>query len=329
MLNFVIDYSAYRSNHAGMDKLKAIQIFVSIADSGSLTAAANELRCSLPAVVRTLAALESELGARLFNRTTRRIALTDEGRQYLAHCRQLLSALNEAEAELRAEHSEPQGRLVVTAPVLFGQLHVCGAITRFAQRYPGVNVEVHLLDSVVDLIAEGFDVGIRIGELEDSTLVARKVGQLRRIVVATPDYLDRYGEPHHPQELLQHNCLKFTGASALMWDFFEGKKRFNVQVRGNFSCNQVAPVVDACLDGMGFGMFISYQVAPHVLSGTLRIVLADYEPPPRPINVLYPQSRLLPARTRVFVDALCESLRDQYAIWQAEMRVSAESPRIP
>lgn len=312
-----------------MDKLKAIQTFVSIADSGSLTAAANELRCSLPSVVRTLAALEGELGARLFNRTTRRIALTDEGRQYLAHCRQLLTALNEAEAELRAEHSEPQGRLVVTAPVLFGQLHVCGAITRFAQRYPGVNVEVHLLDRVVDLIAEGFDVGIRIGELEESTLVARRVGQLRRIVVATPDYLERHGEPRHPDELLQHNCLKFTGASALMWNFLDGKKRLTVPVRGNFSCNQVAPVVDACLEGMGLGMFISYQVAPHVLSGALRIVLADYEPPPRPINVLYPQSRLLPARTRLFVDHLCESLRDQYAAWQTEMLAKTESQRIP
>lgn len=303
-----------------MDKLKAIQTFVSIADAGSLTAAASALQCSLPAVVRSLAALEGELGARLFNRTTRRIALTDEGRQYLDHCRQVLSALSEAEAVLRAEHSEPQGRLLVTAPVLFGQLHVCPAITRFAGRYPGVNVEVHLLDRVVDLIAEGFDVGIRIGELEDSTLVARKVGQLRRIVVATPDYLDRHGEPRHPNELLQHNCLQFMGASALMWNFFSGKKRFTVPVRGNFSCNQVAPVVDACLDGMGLGMFISYQVAPHVLSGALRIVLADFEPPPRPINVLYPQSRLLPARTRVFVDEICESLRAQYAAWQAEMR---------
>ncbi len=143
MHDFAIDYFKYRSNQGGMDKLKAIQNFVSIADAGSLTAAASELQCSLPTVVRSLAALEGELGARLFNRTTRRIALTDEGRQHLAHCRQLLSALSEAEAELRTEHSEPQGRLVVTAPVLFGQLHVCGAVTRFAQRYPGVNIEVH------------------------------------------------------------------------------------------------------------------------------------------------------------------------------------------
>lgn len=292
-----------------MDKLKAMQVFVAIADAGSLTAAAIVQHSSLPAVVRHLAALETQLGARLFNRTTRRVVLTEEGRHYLERCRQILALMTEADAELKDKDAEPQGQLRMTAPVLFGQLHVCDAVARFVQSYPKVCVDVQLLDRVVNLVEEGFDLGIRIGRLESSTLVAQQVGVLRRVVVATPSYLASHGEPLHPKELLSHNCLRYTGGNVPWWTFHEHGKSFSLPVQGNLAFNQVAPLAQACLNHMGFGMFISYQVASSLRSGALKVVLADYESPPRPIHIVYPQSRLLPARTRTLIDWLKREMK--------------------
>lgn len=292
-----------------MDKLKAMATFVRIAEAGSLTAAARSLDSSLPAVVRSLAALEAALGVRLINRTTRRIALTGAGRDYLASCRQLLTSLEEAEASLTQAAGEPAGRLVITAPVLFGQLYVAPSITRFVQRHPQVACSVRLLDRVVDLIEEGFDVGIRIGDLEDSSLVARPLGSIRRVIVASPDYLEKHGVPVHPRELLMANCVRFVGGTALRWTFHEGRRSFTLPVTGNLEFNHAAPAADACVAGLGFGMFISYQVAAHLAAGRLIAVLEDFEPPPRPVNVIYPQARLLPARTRAFVDWILRDLR--------------------
>ena len=284
-----------------MDKLRAIQAFVCIADQGSLTNAARALDSSLPAMVRALAALEEHLGVRLFNRTTRRIALTDEGRGYLASCRQVLAALDEADTALTAESGAPSGHLTITAPVLFGQMYVAPAVRRFVQRYDKVRCSVVLYDRLVNLIEEGVDVGVRIGQLEDSSLVAQPVASIRRVVVASPDYLRRRGVPRHPKDLLKANCVRFMGASGAWWTFHHGARQFNVSVSGNLDFNQAAPAVDACVAGLGFGMFISYQVAPYLKTKELRIVLEEFEPPPRPINIVYPHARLLPARTRAFV----------------------------
>lgn len=193
-----------------MDKLRAMQAFTHIADAGSLTAAARVMASSLPAMVRTLAALEAELGVRLFNRTTRRIALTDEGRNYLESCRQVLASVQAAEESLSAAQDEPRGQIVITAPVLFGQLYVAPAVTRFVQRYPGVSCKVMLHDHVVNLLEEGIDVGVRIGKLEDSTLVAQSVFSIRRVVVASPAYLKKHGVPKHPRDLKDENCVRFT-----------------------------------------------------------------------------------------------------------------------
>lgn len=292
-----------------MDKLKAMQTFVQIADSGSLTAAAHALASSLPAVVRTLAALEAHLGVRLFNRTTRRISLTEEGRRYLQTCRELLAAVDDAEAALGAEAGEPSGHLVITAPVLFGQMHVAPAVSRFVQRYERMRCSVLLHDRVVNLLEEGVDVGIRISHLEDSSLVAQPVGSLRRVVVASPAYLKKHGSPAHPNDLLKANCVRFDGPSGPWWVFHEKGKSFSVPVSGNLDFNHAAPAVEACVAGLGFGMFISYQVAPWLAAGKLKAVLPGFEPPPRPINIVYPHARLLPARTRVFIDWMKDSLQ--------------------
>ena len=293
-----------------MDKLKAMHTFIRIADAGSLTAAARALDYSLPAVVRSLAALEAHLGVRLFNRTTRRISLTEEGKHYLENCRQLLTAVEDAETALTAEATEPAGNLVITAPVLFGQMYVAPAVTRFVQRYDKMRCNVLLLDRVVNLLEEGIDVGIRIGQLEDSSLIAQPLGGMRRMVVASPDYLRRHQLPKHPRDLLKANCIRFSAATGPWWTFYEGSKQFNVAVTGNLDFNQAAPAIEACVAGLGFGMFISYQIAPYLRQKRLKVVLEKFEPPPRPISVVYPHARLLPTRTRVFVEWIRQELRD-------------------
>lgn len=287
-----------------MDKLKAMQCFVRIADTGSLTAAAQALGSSLPAVVRSLAALEAHLGVRLFNRTTRRISLTEEGKRHLDSCRQVLAALDDAEAALRADASDPSGQLTITAPVLFGQMYVAPAVTRFVQRHRQMRCSLVLLDRVVNLLEEGIDVGIRIGTLEDSSLVAQPLGQLRRMVVASPAFLRRHGTPQHPKDLRQANCVRFMAGGSTGWTFHENGKALQVPVSGNLDFNHVAPAVEACVAGLGFGRFISYQVAPFLAQKKLQLVLEDFEPTPRPISVIYPHARLLPARTRAFIEAI-------------------------
>jgi DNA-binding transcriptional LysR family regulator len=291
-----------------MDRLKALQTFVRIADEGTLTKAADALDLSLPAVVRSLAALEAHLRVRLFNRTTRRVALTDEGRRYLDYARQVLATLDEAERAISSDLSAPAGTLRVTAPVLFGQLHVAPAVTRFLQKHRKLQVELELADRVVPLLDEGFDVGIRIGALADSSLVARSIGAVRRVVVASPAFLRRHGVPKRPQDLQSLECVRLTSGST-QWAFHDGDKVTRVPVHGALRCNHVQAVIDACVAGLGCGVFMSYQVASLVEQGQLKVVLDAFEPPPRPVNLVVPQARLLPARTRVFIDWMLHDLR--------------------
>ncbi|VVD86293.1 LysR family transcriptional regulator [Pandoraea eparura] len=293
-----------------MDKLRAMQTFVAIVDQGSLSAAARVLDSSLPAVVRTLAALETSLDVRLLNRTTRRIALTEEGRTYLDTCRQILGELQEAEARLAARHEAPSGTLVVTAPVLFGQLHVAPALYRFLRAYPAVKCRLLLNDRVVNLWEEGIDVGIRISPLDDSTLVAQSLGAIRRVVVASPACLAEQGEVTHPRELAGKNCIRSHGGGFGQWRFWEGGREFVVPVDGNLEVSHGLTAVDACLDGMGYGCFLSYQVAAPMADGRLVRVLKNYEGPARPVNIVYPHARLLPSRTRVFVEWMKRELRE-------------------
>jgi DNA-binding transcriptional LysR family regulator len=292
-----------------MDKFRAMSTFVQIADAGSLTAAAWASGTSLPAVVRSLAAYEAELGVRLFNRTTRRISLTEEGRRHLESCRQLLAAVDDAEAALKDDATEPTGQLTVTAPVLFGQMHVAPIVTRFVQRHPQMRCRVMLMDRVVNLLEEGIDVGIRISHLEDSSLVALPLGEMRRVVVASPAFLREQGRPAHPNELLKANCVRVADHTPTWGTFRDGGKTFKLSVGGNLEFNHIAPAVQACAAGAGFGQFFSYQVAPFLQTGELETVLEDFEDAPRPIHVVYPHARLLPSRTRAFIDFIRQELK--------------------
>ena len=197
-----------------MDKLGAIQTFVDIIDGGSLTAAADAQGRSLPTVVRTLATLEQQLGARLLRRTTRRMSLTLEGRDYLERCRRILADVEEAELAVAQRQREPRGEIRMTAPALFGQLHVAPAVTAFLARHRKVKVDLVLIDRVVNLVEEGIDLALRIGHLADSSMVAVPVGQMRRVVCASPEVLREYGMPEHPQDLSTRPCVQFRGTSA-------------------------------------------------------------------------------------------------------------------
>lgn len=310
-----------------MDTFRAMQAFVGIADHGSLTGAARALDSSLPAMVRTLAALEKHLGVRLLNRTTRRIGLTEEGRRYLEHCRHVLASVQEAEAQLRQNSVEASGSLSVTAPVQFGQMYVAPAVTAFALCHPKLQCRVMLFDRRLQLQDEGLDVGVRIGPLEDSSLVARPLGLLRRMLVASPRFLAQHGMPGHPRDLEGAPSVRFSGLGASAWPFQDGRRSLAVRPGGNLEFNHIAPAVEACADGAGFGQFMSYQVAPWLAQGRLVLLLEEYETAPRPVSIVYPHARLLPARTRLLIDWLLDDLPRRAAGALVPM-TSALTPRM-
>ncbi|VAW77262.1 Transcriptional regulator, LysR family [hydrothermal vent metagenome] len=292
-----------------MDKLRSMAVFVQIAEHGSLTAAANMLGLSLPSVVRILASLEHSMQVRLFNRTTRRVTLTQEGEFYLQQCRKILADIDETERALGQKQSEPSGNITITAPVRFGEMHVAPAVADFLKQYPKTRVKLLLLDRVVDLLEEGIDVAVRIAHLADSSLIARPMGVIRQIVCASPDLLNKTGMPDHPEALSDLPCVCFTGiAPASIWQFQDKGKYLAVPVTGKLVCNQVKASADACVAGVGFGLFYCYQVTPHIQSGQLVPVLTNFEPEPVPLSLVYPHVRLLSARVRAIVDWLTDNV---------------------
>lgn len=298
-----------------MDKLRGIQTFIEIAERGSLTAASDALGTSLPTVVRRLAELEATLGVRLFNRTTRRIHLTDEGQRYLAICKATLGQLEDAEEALFDAKAQPSGKLVITAPVLFGRLHVAPLVMQFMREHPAVSAELILLDRNIDLIEEGIDIAVRIGPLADSTLHAVPAGSLRRVLCASPDYLKRYGTPRHPSDLASHHGIRFTGLRfqgrgvLSEWQFRDNGRALSVGVNPRLTTNSVETAVDACRNGVAIGAFLSYQVQAPVQAGELRPILRKYETGDIPIHFLYPHAKLMSARVRAFIDYAVPKLR--------------------
>ena len=297
-----------------MDKLRAMELFVRVADAGSLTAAADGLGTSLSAVVRGLAALESALGVRLVNRTTRRMALTDEGREYLAVCRRLLTELAEAEDALARRCRDPAGLLRLTAPATFGRLHVAPVVADFLTAYPAMRVEMMLVDRTVDLLEEGLDLAVRIGAPADSSLAYTPVGETPRVLCASPDYLVRFGRPLAPADLASHQCVRFTGVSGFPdWEFVVASKPLRLSPPTVLAVNQIDAALDACRRGLGCGLFLGYQAAADLKSGALERLLPSFEPSPRPVGLLYPPARLLSPRIRAFIDFAAPKLRRRLA----------------
>jgi DNA-binding transcriptional LysR family regulator len=297
-----------------MDKFRRMQTFVRIVEQGSLTAAARTLEVSQPSVVRLLAALEAELGVRLINRTTRRMALTDEGREYYERCRGILGAVEEAEARLRSRRAQPRGRLRLTAPVLFGRQHLAPVVNEFLARHPAMQVELLLLDRVVDLLEEGVDAALRIARLQDSTLVAVPLGQVRRVFVGSPALLKRLGRPQRPEDLKEAPCVSFTGMGpADEWTFERSGRALRVKVASVLVSNQVDAALAACEAGLGWGRFLSYQVEDALRAGRLKAVLPDESAGTIPMQIVYPHARLLSANLRAFLDFAAPRLRKRVA----------------
>ncbi len=297
-----------------MDKLRAMQTFVRIVETGSLTGAAESLDTSLTSVVRSLAALEQQLSTRLLNRTTRRLSLTDEGRDYLERCQRLLNDLAEAEQALSARKQTPSGRLRITAPVKFGHMYIAPLVNHYLERYPDVQVELLLLDRVTNLIDEGIDLAIRIAHLPDSTLVALPLGHTRRVLCASPAYLERQGIPTSPGDLPGHRCIRFTGLiSGNEWHFGTARNSETVAINDALATNHIHSAIDACLDGIGCGRFLAYQVNEHLASGKLVRLLEAFEPDPIPISLVYPHQRLLSTRIRAFAEIAVPRLRERLA----------------
>ena len=295
-----------------MNKLHAMSTFVHICDSGSLTKAADAMDTSLPTVVRTLASLEKHLNTRLLNRTTRKITLTEEGKSYLQRCRGILFDIDEAELELSAQQSKPSGKLTVTASVNFGNRQISPLISQFLKRNDQIKIDLLLMDKNINLVEEGIDVAIRIGPLSDSSMVAKTVGHVRRVICATPKFLNAYPAIKEPKDLLNLPCVRFAPLShGGNWNFYEGEKVHSIAIDGPLYCTEVSSMRQAVLDDVGLGIFLSYQVEELVASGELQIVLTEFEPAPLPVSVVYSHAKLMSTRVRVFVDWITLKLREQ------------------
>jgi len=287
------------------DRFAAMQTFVRAVDGGSLSAAAREMGRSLAAVSRTIGELEARLGVRLLHRSTRRLAPTEAGAAYYDAARRILAEVDEAETGIGSERTTPRGLVTVTAPLMFGRLHVAPVLSGYLADNAGVTAHLVLTDRTVNLIEEGIDVAVRIGRLVDSSLVARPLGEIAQVVCAAPDYLRRRGTPATPEALAPHACLRTTSlASGREWTFVRDGREVRVPISGHFACNIVEPAVDAAVAGQGLVRVLSYQVAGPMAAGALVRVLQAFEPPPLPVAALYLSPRLLAARVRGLLDRL-------------------------
>ena len=291
-----------------MDRLAAMRAFVKITESPSLSAAARALAISLPVVSRGLAELERELGVRLLVRTTRSIALTEAGDTYRQHCLRILADIEEAESALAHDRGVPKGFIAVSAPLLFGRMRIAPLLPQFLTRYPEVSIDLRLVDRVVNLVEEGVDVAVRIAPLADSTLMARRLGEVRRIVCASPAYLAHRGRPRQPADLRDHNCLLHVGSDAGDWRFHVGTKEVKRRVGGNLLSNNGDALIEAARLGLGLVRVLSYQVEALLADKQLVEVLAKYAVSATPISAVMPPGRMMLPKVRCFVDYLAESL---------------------
>jgi DNA-binding transcriptional LysR family regulator len=311
-----------------MDRLDALEIFVAVADQGSFIAAARQLNRAPTAVTRAVAQLEERLGTRLFNRTTRAVALTDAGTRYLDLSRRALSDFAALELSAASERTEPRGTITLTAPEMFGRLHVLPVVQNFMRDFPAVDISLLLLNRIVSYVDEGVDLGIRIARLSDSSLQAIQVGEVRRILCASPAYLAKRRRPVTPQDLLQHETIAVSGTRPVVdrWAFdssarLAGKgngnsrkpgREINVAIRPRLVVNSVLASLDAAVSGGGICRPISYQADELISAGKLVRLLEEYEPAPIPIQVVHPAGRYLAPKIRLFIDRAVAELRANF-----------------
>lgn len=297
-----------------MDRLRAMSVVLAVADGGSLSAAARKLGMPLPTVSRQVSELEAILAARLFNRSTRRLELTDTGSTYVEACRRILEEVGEAERTASGEFSAPKGDLIVSAPIVFGRVHVLPTIMGFLNAFADVNVRLILNDRVIDLLDDHVDVAVRVGELESSALIAARVGVTRPVVCASPAYFEQHGLPSTPEDLAAHQCIVFQGPIAQDgWVFAKDRSELVVRIQPRLMVNTAETAIDAAIAGGGVTRVLSYQVAQAVKQGTLVTALSEFEPAPLPINLVHSGARRLPLKLRAFLDFAAPLLRARLA----------------
>jgi DNA-binding transcriptional LysR family regulator len=298
-----------------MDRLQAMTTFVAVVDSGGFASAARKLNLSPPVVTRAVAELEERLGLRLLTRTTRVVRVTDAGARFAEDCRRILAEIDEAETAATGTHAAPRGTLTLTAPVLFGQLYVTPVLVEYLQQFPEVDAQCLFLDRVVNVVEEGIDVAVRIGELPDSSLQAVRVGRVRRVLVASPAYLQAHGLPQRPEDLAGHSIVSAAGVNPVSeWRFNDGGKATVQRLQPRMKTTTNDSAIAAALAGLGIARLLSYQVAAQVLSGTLRTVLEQFEAAPLPVHVLHHEGRRVTQKVRAFVDLAVERLRGDAAL---------------
>lgn len=298
-----------------MDRFHLITVFVAVVDAQGLAGAARKLAISPPAVTRAINELEAHLGLRLLIRTTRTVRVTDAGARYAQDCRRILAELSEADESVSGLHSAPRGRLTVTAPMLFGSLMVTPIVMSYLQRYPEVSASCLFLDRVVNLVDEGVDVAIRIGELPDSSMQAIRVGQVRQLVCASPDYLATYGTPLTPDDLHQHAIVSASSVTPNPeWRLLHNGELRSVRLQARMTTTTNDSAVAAAVGSFGITRLLSYQVADHLRAGRLATVLPEYEAAPLPVHVVHREGRHAPQRVRAFIDLAVERLRAEVAV---------------
>ncbi len=293
-----------------MDRFSEMQIFVAVAESEGFAAGARKLKISPPAATRAVADLEHRLGIKLLNRTTRYVRVTDAGQRYLDDCKRILAQVTEADEAAIGINAAPRGHLVITAPVLFGRMYVMPCVVAYLQKYPDTEISAMFVDRVVNMLDEGIDVALRVGELSDSSFKAIKVGTVRRVVCASPEYIEKYGLPLHPNDLSEHQIIVASSLSPnVEWRFLENKQSKIVRVKPRLTVTSNDAAIEAAVEGLGITRLISYQIAPELQNGQLKIILSEYEYPALPIHILHREGRNSSAKVRAFIDLVAEKLK--------------------
>ncbi|OYU33573.1 LysR family transcriptional regulator [Novosphingobium sp. PASSN1] len=295
-----------------MDRFEAMRTLVAAVDAGSLSAASRRLGVPLPTVSRRVSDLESHLRAQLLVRTSRKLLLTEVGKAYVATCRQILVELDDAERLATGEYRTPRGELAITAPVMFGQMHVEPVVLGFLQAYPEISIRLTLADYFIDLTENRIDVALRIGDLPDSGLVVRRLGAVRWITCASPAYLAARAAPQTPNDLADHDCLGFERTHAdSLWPFVVAGAPSNIPIRPRLSANTARAVIDAALAGAGIARVLSYQVARDIAEGRLVEVLGSYQNEALPVHLVHSGQPMLPLKLRAFLDFAAPRLKDR------------------
>lgn len=293
-----------------MDRLESMSMLVAVIDAGSLSAAGRNLGVPLPTVSRKISELEAHLGIQLIRRSSRRIALTDAGAAYLDACKRILEQIGEAERAASGEYQTPRGELIVTAPIVFGRLHVLPVICDFLKAYPDIDIRLRLSDRNINLLDEHIHVAVRIGTLPDSSLMATRIGTVHQVVCGSPAYFAARGMPATPEELDAHDCITSDVVGAPdIWRFQGGKSERAITVRSRLFVSTAEAAVDAAIAAVGITRLLSYQVARAVAEKMLVITLENFEPPPQPVNLLHAGGKLAPLKLRAFLTFAAPRLR--------------------